>query len=185
MDRRRKNANSRIIILLAWLILPTFANAQKVSFSDKDDIAIYTRSMNSILKNDRFGYILPDRLFISGNVLDYITEFMAEKTTSPTVKKTWSTKEWSFVPNADTVNYKRTVKVLKTRKLFLDTKEKLVKRAPVRIDFSPVIYSENHDKAVVIYQRSATTDMLERLVFYFVKQNGVWTLVNTQVPYWS
>lgn len=187
MDQRRKNARKlAFIILMACSIAGAEASAQQVSFSGRDDHAIYAITLKDLLRLNSSGFIFPDRIYINGNVLKVIAEFMGQDTTPSAVKKTWLTPEWSFVKDANTPDNNKNNALIKLRRLDLDAKAFNPQRnSPINMIFSPVIYSSDRNRAVVIYCRVGLSETFETFVYYFKKQNGVWSLVNMQVPYLS
>ncbi len=184
IHQRRKDVKmKKTLIFLICFIASIRIHAQQIK-NPKKHLQQYAEMINS------FYYTQPPRplpkyFSVQGNVLEYISEFLKEKSTSPKVKEYILNHNWLFLKKIDTTEFTKRYQTIKLKQLKPYLKKELSVQSNLDIYhvFSPFVVSFDCKKAFVVSQLSSRTEVIEISVYFFEIKNGKWKLVKSMISY--
>lgn len=175
----------KILLIILFFTGIRVADAQEVSNDPKSNLAFYAAVFSDRCKT--LDTHLPNGFTVNGDMLTYIDEFMAEKSSAPGLKKFIMENDWDFIKKADTTGKIRHREYIEIKKLIPLLSKGITpakKRSDLFYTFSPIIFSGDKKKAFLVFDTANKGEVLGVVACFFEVRNGKWKLVNSMVPFY-
>ena len=171
------------VIFITFVV--KISTAQTIKYEGEDNTKLYSLAINDIIKNSPSEKFFPKSLLISGSILTYFSDFLSDATEAPQVKKYMIENNWVYFKSIDLSKYvKKSIRIkIKNLNPTLNETQLIRTGLPFQYTFSPLIFSNDNNKGLLIYTRHGKTEIHGILIYYFIKKQGFWHIAKVQTPY--
>lgn len=174
-----------LITVIFITFIAKISTAQTIKYEGEDNTKLYSIAINDVIKNSPYEKFFPKSLLISGSILTYFFDFLSDPIEAPQVKKYMNENNWVYFNSIDLSKYvKKSIRIkIKTLNPTLNETQLIRTGLPFQYTFSPIIFSNDSNKGILIFTRHGETETYEILIYYFIKKRGIWHIAKVQTPY--